>query len=137
MESEHLREIRTGFELFGDGEFERSLSHLSPEIEWDTSSAVPDGRVFRGREEVLSFWTAVVEDHWAEFRIEPERWIDGGDVVLMLGHMAARGQGSGVPVEGTWDQVWRISDGLAVRCENYVDRARAWRESGLDPRDFE
>ena len=31
------------------------------------------------------------------------------------------------------DQVWWIDDGLAVRCENFADRERAWRAAGLDP----
>jgi ketosteroid isomerase-like protein len=132
VESDHLRAIRTGLGLFNEGEYERSIAQLAPQIEWDTSAAVPDGVEYRGHAQVLAFWRELAKVRWADFRIEPERWIDGGDVVLMLGRLNARGAESGVPVESTWDQVWRIAEGLPVRCENYTDRDRAWRESGLE-----
>jgi ketosteroid isomerase-like protein len=51
----------------------------------------------------------------------------------MLGRLIARGAGSGVPVDTQWDQVWRVEGGAPVRCENYTDRARAWRAAGLEP----
>ena len=92
----------------------------------------PTASVYRGRDEVLRFWHEIGH-RWQDFRIEPERWIEGEGVVLMLGRLVARGTGSGVPVEGSWDQVWRISDGVPVRCENYSDRDRAWRAAGLEP----
>jgi len=132
VDSEAAARIREGLELFSRGDYAASLLRLSPDIEWDTSAAVPDGALYRGRDEVLSFWSALSE-RWENFQIEPERWIEGDDVVLMLGRLAARGIGSGVPVDSTWDQVWTVADGLPVRCENFTDRARAWRASGLDP----
>ena len=127
-----VRSIRVGLELFSDGDYERSLDRLAPEIEWDTSAAVPDGGLYRGRAEVLALWNEV-HRRWDDFRIEPERWVEGDAVVLMLGRLIARGVDSGVPVESSWDQVWRIEDGVAVRCENYSDRDRAWRAAGLEP----
>jgi hypothetical protein len=74
-----------------------------------------------------------VHRRWDDFRIIPERWIEGDGVVLMLGTLIARGAGSGVPVEGTWDQVWPVAGELAVRCENHTDRERAWHAAGLEP----
>ena len=127
-----MRRIRIGLELFSARDYERSLDLLSPEIEWDTTGAVPDGTVYRGRDEVRGVWEGI-HGRWEDFRIEPERWIEAEGVVLMLGRLVARGVDSGVPVEASWDQVWRIADGIAVRCEAYTDRAAAWRAAGLDP----
>jgi ketosteroid isomerase-like protein len=127
-----LERIRRGLELFNRAEYEAGIVELSEEIEWDTSGAVPDGGVYRGREQVLGLWREVGR-RWDGFRIVPERWIEGDRVVLMLGTLVGRGAGSGVPVEGTWDQVWRVEGELPVRCENYTDRERAWRAAGLEP----
>ena len=77
-------------------------------------------------------WWRGIPDRWDDFRIEPERWIEGDGVVLMLGRLIARGIGSGVPVADTWDQVWTVRDDLPIRCENFTDRARAWRAAGMD-----
>jgi hypothetical protein len=79
---------------------------------------------------VLGLWREL-PDRWDDFRIVPERWVEGEGVVLMLGTLIARGPQSGVPVEGTWDQVWRLAGDKPVRCENHSDRAAAWRSSGL------
>jgi ketosteroid isomerase-like protein len=130
VEPRPLDQIKEGLALFNSGDYERSLEHLSATVEWDTTDAVPDGRLYRGREEVLGFWTGLPE-RWDDFRIEAEEWIEGDDVVLMLGRLEARGIDSGVPVRNSWDQVWRTAAGEVVRCANYSDRAKAWRASGL------
>lgn len=131
VETDALARIREGLELFSRGDYEASVMKLSPEIEWVTTEAVPDGGIYRGRAAVVAWWIALGE-RWDDFRIEPERWVAGADVVLMLGTLVARGVESGVPVESSWDQVWHVRDGQAVRCENFIDRERAWTASGLE-----
>ena len=132
MESEQLTVIRRGLELFNLGEYEAAIETLPPEIECDSSEAVLDGALYRGRDEVLAYWKEIGE-RWDDFRIETERWIEGDGVVLLLGRLIARGADSGVPVEATWDQVWRVKGDVPVRCEYYSDRERAWGAAGLDP----
>jgi ketosteroid isomerase-like protein len=124
--------ILRGLELFNRGEFDASLATLPPEIEWDNTAAVPDGDTYRGREEVLSYWREI-GGRWDDFRIVPERTVEGAACVLLLGRLIGRGVNSGVPVETTWDQVWRVEGDVPVRCENYTDRERAWRAAGLEP----
>lgn len=130
MAQSPLERIQEGLALFNQGAYDRSIELLPPGIEWDTSDAVPDGALYRGKEEVLGFWRGL-PSRWDDFRIETERWLEGPGVVLMLGRLEARGVDSGVPVTGTWDQVWRIDGSEIQRCTNYSDRARAWRASGL------
>ena len=130
MEPSSLERVQQGLALFDQGAYERSLDLLSPDIEWDTTDAVPDGRLYRGRDAVLGFWRGLPE-RWDDFRIEAERWIEGDAVVLMLGRLEARGVDSGVPVANAWDQVWRMRGNEVVRCENYSDRTKAWAASGL------
>jgi hypothetical protein len=132
VEADPLSVIRTGLELFNDGEYEASIATLPPQIEWDSTDAVPDGGLYRGRNAVLTLWVEIGQ-RWDDFRIEADRWIEGDGVVLMLGRLVGRGVGSGVPVEGGWNQVWRLEEDVPVRCENYTDRDRAWREAGLEP----
>jgi ketosteroid isomerase-like protein len=129
MELSPLERIQRGLGLFNEGAYDSSIELLPQAIEWDTSAAVPDGAVYRGREELLGWWREL-PSRWDAFRIEAERWIESDHVVLMVGRLEARGIGSGVPVVGNWDQVWRIVDGEPVRCENYTDRARAFAAAG-------
>ena len=132
MESGPIAVIRRGLALFNEGEYERSIAELPPGIEWDPTGAVPDGSNYRGRDDVLGYWRGISE-RWEAFNIDVERTIEGDGVVLLLGRLHGRGVDSGVPVETSWDQVWKIEDEVPVRCENYTDRARAGRAAGLEP----
>ncbi|HET7574072.1 MAG TPA: nuclear transport factor 2 family protein, partial [Solirubrobacterales bacterium] len=86
MEPPALERVQLGLALFNRGEFQASLDLLSPAVEWDTTNAVPDGRLYSGRDEVLGFWEGLPE-RWAGFRIEAEEWIEGDGVILMLGRL--------------------------------------------------
>ena len=132
MESEPVATIRLGIALFNEGEYERAIAELAPEIEWDTTDAVPDGSVHAGADAVVTYWRGIAE-RWEDFRIEVERTIEGDGVVLVLGRLNGRGVDSGVPVENTWDQVWTIEGGAPIRCRNFTDRGRAFQAAGLEP----
>jgi ketosteroid isomerase-like protein len=134
VSAENVELVREGLALFNRGDFDGSLETLTPEpaFVWDTRTAVPDGGVYHGVDEVRAYWESIAE-RWDDFRIEPEEFVDvDADTVLMLGRLIGRGTESRVPVESTWDQVWRFRDGVAVACENHSDRARARRSAGAE-----
>jgi ketosteroid isomerase-like protein len=128
--SDQLRVVQEGLAAFNRREFDEAMGMFSPELEWDTTRLLPDGRVYSGREAVRAYWADVVE-RWDELRIEAERWLEGDDRVLMLGRLVGRGAGGGVPVEGPWHQLWWFRGGVPVRCDNYGDAAAALRDAGL------
>src|SRR5687767_8331250 len=72
VKPEPLAVIRRGLELFNEGEYERSIASLPPEIEWDTTEAVPDGGSYPGTDAVLSYWRSI-GGRWDDFRIEADR----------------------------------------------------------------
>jgi ketosteroid isomerase-like protein len=116
--------------MFNEREYARSAATLHQDVEWDTSGLLPDGRVYKGRNELLAYWRDVGE-RWEELRVEPEEWIETDDALLMFGRLVGRGSGSGVPVEGPWHQVWRFEGDWAIRCENFSDRGAALAAAGL------
>ncbi len=132
MESEPVAIIRKGLELFNDGEYDASIAILPPEIEWDSSTAVVDGALHRGRDEVLALWHEIGE-RWDDFRIEADRWIEGDGAVLMLGRLIARGRraGSRSTDPGTRCGGSRAGCRSAVRTTPIA--TRAWRAAGLEP----
>jgi ketosteroid isomerase-like protein len=133
MASDRLRRISDGTAAFNRGEFDEALDLLGDEIEWDTTTLLPDGVVYRGRDEVKAYFIDVW-DRWDDFRIVPEDWLESGDCVVMLGRLLGKGSGSGVPIEAPWHQVWRFEGDRLVRCENYNDRDEALRAAGVGPR---
>jgi ketosteroid isomerase-like protein len=73
MASDRVRVPQEGLALFNRGEFDASLERFAPELEWDTTRMLPDGRVYRGRDEVRSYWEDVAE-RWEELRRQLQRW---------------------------------------------------------------
>jgi len=68
---------------------------------------------------------------WEELRLLPEEFRDLGDRVLMLGRMAGRGLGSGVPVDAPIGMVFECRGGKISRIRSFLDRGEALRAVGL------
>ena len=77
--------------MFGD--------YLDEEYELRLPGGYPEGEpVFRGREGFEQL-AAMLRDAWAEWRFEPERFIEAGDKVVVFVRVVAEGGASGVPIE--------------------------------------
>ena len=82
------------------------------------------GQAFRGRAG-LKRWIDGIREIWAEWRMEQERFILDGDQVVVLIHLCARGDLSGVELDRETAHVWSLEDGRVTRCEVYLDRSQA------------
>ena len=61
----------------------------------------------------------------------PEEFIDGGDCVLVRVRQMARGEASGIPVEGEFWFVLEMRGGKATKWSFYIRRAEALEAAGL------
>jgi ketosteroid isomerase-like protein len=105
------------------------LDVLDPEVEiYDHD--IPDAGVYRGHAGFLK-WVEDWSEAWEEFTMEPQRWIDAGDQVVLVLQMTARGRGSGVEVKRRDALVWTIRDGKAFRVDYYNDESQALEAVGL------
>jgi ketosteroid isomerase-like protein len=106
-----------------------SLLHADFEVRFPPDW--PEGtQVFRGREGAAE-QSAALADSWAEWRVEPEEYLDAGDHVVVFARMRARGVGSGAEVEFERTQVWGFREGRAAFMQVYVDREEALRAVGM------
>jgi ketosteroid isomerase-like protein len=73
----------------------------------------------------------MLRDAWAEWRFEPERFIEAGDQVVVFLRVVAEGRASGVPIElPDAHVVTPRDDRLASTCV-YRDRSEALEAAGL------
>ena len=73
----------------------------------------------------------MLRDAWAEWRFEPDRFIDAGDQVVVLVRVVAKGSASEVPIEVPDAHVHRLRDGRLISTRAYRDRAQALEDAGL------
>jgi ketosteroid isomerase-like protein len=72
-----------------------------------------------------------IREVYPDFRVEPERFVDVGDDVVVIG--VARGT-SASGVEAQWRQgyVWTVRDGMAMRFRWFNDPDEALKAVGLE-----
>jgi uncharacterized protein len=116
---------KAAYEAFGRGDLE--ALDFADDVVWMTSDELPLGGETRGRKAVLENF-AQIPNYWSEFSVTPERFIDGGDVVVVTGTQKATGKGGSF--EAAFAHVLEYRDGRAVRGEFYGDSAKALKALG-------
>ena len=105
--------------------------YIEEQFEARLPSDYPEGEpVFRGREgfnELL----AMLGDTWGKWRVEPERFLDAGDRVVVFVRIFAEGGASGLPIEVETAHVWTIRGARASSMHSYRDRSEALEAAGL------
>ena len=132
MSRENVDLVRKLYELFDRRELESAFpDYAHPEIELRVPPVYPDTpEVFRGPEGIRE-WTAMVDQVWAEWRFEPERYLDAGSTVVVLARLIAEGRTSGVHLERDVAHVWTVEGGRATGIHAYLDQAEALEATGL------
>jgi ketosteroid isomerase-like protein len=74
---------------------------------------------------------ASVFDAWEEARFETDRIIDGGDEVVALGQVRARGRGAGIQVARPHGEIWTFRDGRAIRMRWFHSHSETLEAAGL------
>jgi ketosteroid isomerase-like protein len=77
-------------------------------------------------------WFDSWDDAVDEVRIEPEEFIEAGDLVVSPCRIVIRGHGSGIEVAQRVTWVWTLQDGLAIRVDAYADKETALRALGIN-----
>src|SRR3954451_23066856 len=132
MSAENVNVVKA----FLDASLRRDMTRLAeladPALELHaTVGGVQEGRVYRGLAEVIREYDEVDGEAWEERRIEPERFLDADDEVVVLFHEFRRGRGSGVELENDTAAVFTVRDARVVRMQGFMDRAAARKAAGL------
>jgi ketosteroid isomerase-like protein len=132
MSQENVEVVRSANEAFLTGDVEKALAALDPGIEWHaTVGGIDEGRVYRGREEVVRAFVEYFEV-WERMEMRADEYIDaGGDDVVVFHHEVAKGRESGVVVETDTGTVQTVRDGKVIRVRSFMDRRDALKAAGL------
>jgi uncharacterized protein len=107
MSEQAVAVVREIYELWGRHESAGDL--IDADLEYVNPPYAVEAGTRRGRRML-----GKVREVYADFRLEPERFIDAGEDVVVIG--TARGTASS-GVEAQWRQgyVWTVRDGKAIR----------------------
>ena len=127
------RGFRRGFRALTRGDVRAAFAGVHPEAEWHQPLTFPGGGVLHGREEIVAWYTRLVEDE-DDFSLDLKELIDLGDGQVVVRSAArARGRTSGITGELEMTELYEIRDGLIVRAREFVDSSRALESAGQAP----
>lgn len=117
----NLAVVQNAYEAFGRGEIESAAAALDPQVEWIEGdiAGLPYAGPHHGAEAVVNEVFAQIPSTYDGFELVPEQWVDGGDTVVMLGHVTIRKGDRQATTRVA--QVWTLRDGRAVRFEAFQD----------------
>jgi ketosteroid isomerase-like protein len=131
MSDENVERVRRGFMATLEEDWGTALGTLDPEVEIHDFD-IPDAGVYRGRDGFIA-WLKGWGEGWESWHLEDiEFRAVGGDQVIALFRMIARGGHSGMELERDDAITYRVRDGKIVRTEYFNDQKRALAAVGLE-----
>lgn len=129
-----LERIRGGYAAWNDGDLERTLDFLAPDVEWHTSASFPGTEpLYRGRDGFRRFWEHL-HGPFVSIHVEIESYQREGDVAIMRIRFHGQSRESGVDVDLPWYQALMIEDDRIKRSALDRSIANALEAIGLADR---
>jgi len=124
MSEENVEKTRSYIEAYNRRDFDAAVEWFHSAVEWvlpahqSSDSCVGPGAIRR-------FWDGL-DETMEELQLEPQEYVDAGDVVAVRLRYYGRGKGSGAELETEmYHQITTFEDGVMVRIE-YVT---SWEEA--------
>jgi ketosteroid isomerase-like protein len=124
MSQENVEIVRAIHAAWLGGESARDF--LDPEIEYVNPPDAVEPGTRRGRKAF-----GAILDAYEDLRIEPEKFIEAGDDVIVIARLTATGRGSGVGIDWRQGYIWTIRDGKGVRFRWFNKPEQALEAAGL------
>lgn len=124
MSEQNVEIVRRIYALWSDSQSAAQL--IDPNIEYVNPPYAVESGVRRGRAAL-----GLVREVYPDFRVEPERFVDAGEHVVVIG--TARGTSrSGVAAQWRQGYVWTLRAGKAVRFRWFNQPSEALAAVGLE-----
>ena len=130
MSQENLELVDRLVEAFNRRDFEAIVALCDPGVELVEDPRVPGAITRRGRAEVQRYFESM-HRYWEAPRIEPERFVDRADEVLVLARLATHTRRGGPEMERRVDLMVTLRADKVVRGRWFVSRQEALEAAGL------
>jgi ketosteroid isomerase-like protein len=122
--------MRRAYEAMNRGGLDAVVPFVDPDIEFVPPAELQAAPTLRGTEpikELARQWVETFDD----FRIEPERFIDAGDQVVVFVRDSGRIKGSDAEIHNCFIHVWTLAAGKIIKWQTFTDQSQALEAAGL------
>jgi ketosteroid isomerase-like protein len=130
MSQENVEIVRRAIAAYNRRDFEamRALNHPDVQLDWSASRGLEAG-VYQGQEEVLRFYQNFLET-FEEVNIEPDRFIESGESVVVPNSAQIRGR-DGIETVARSALVFEVRSGRLARVCLHQETHEALEAAGL------
>jgi ketosteroid isomerase-like protein len=130
VSKENVDKTRDFIAAYNRRDFDSAVRFFDPEIDW-VLPALQRSDSCRGPEEIKRFWRGL-DETFEEMRLDPQEFVDAGDMVAVRLRFYGRGKGSGAELDTEmYHQVTTFRDGTMVRMEYFTGWALALEAAGI------
>ncbi len=121
---EHVDRLRERYDAFTRGDVEDALSLAHDDVLWQGTPVenVPGAGDHQGKE-ALAAMLAAIPEHWQDFRLGADQFVEEGDTVVVLGHVEAEAKSTGTQVKVPFAHVLTFEEGRVRRMTSLTDTA--------------
>lgn len=116
-----LELVEGAYESFAEGDIDGFLAPFSADFTWIEAEGGPYGGTYHGTNELLEGVLMPIGTEWDEFRIEPERFVDGGETIVAIGTHSGTYSATGESFEADFTHVWVLEDGEITEFQQFTD----------------
>ncbi len=133
MSETNVEVVRRSLTVYNRGDFEEfdEINHPDVEVDWSASRGL-EAEVYRGKEEVLRFYREFLE--MFEVHIEPERFVESGDWVVVPNTTRVRGR-DGIETVARSAFAFEVRDGRIALIRLYQETEEALESVGAGAKD--
>lgn len=125
VDDQTLRMLREGYRAFGFGAPEPVLRLFDQHVPGDearwTVREVTSTTRYHPRDVVADDLFGSIPPHWQVIRVEPSRFEQRGDRVIVMGHIKCRPRGSWDVTSVPFAHIWTVVRGKVVSVLSYLD----------------
>ena len=133
MSQENVEILKANIDAYNREDWDAFFKDLAPGFEMDLSRAVGPWRGVFGLDQLRGFLGEFAE-YWESVRIEPQEFIEAGDLVVVPWAMHGRGR-DGIELVARATFVFTIRNGAIERVTMYQERQDALEAVGLSEQD--
>jgi len=130
VSQQNVDRTRDFIEAYNRRDFDAALRDFDPDVQWVLPAHQRSDSCV-GPEEVRRFWEGL-DETFAELRLDPQEFVDGGDRVAVRLRYFGRGKESGLELDTEmYHQVTTFRNGTMVRIEYVTSWPEALEAAGM------
>lgn len=119
--SRNLDAVRASYAASARGDIDGLVAVLAPDARWTEMAGFPYGGTYVGADDVVAGVFRRIGEEWDNYQAVPEQFVDGGDVIVVVGTYSGTYRATGRSMTARFTHVWHCEEGTAVAFEQFTD----------------